>query len=101
MGPVNGGPLPACPFGVPTAVMPHTGQSAGANCTELPDVDEGCVNKELQMAGKPLGGWMPWNNCNQYTDNVALTCRKRCGSGPPPVPFPTPSPGPTPTPTPN
>jgi hypothetical protein len=96
MGPANGGPLPACPLGIPTAVVSHPGQSAGAKCTELPDVDEGCVNRELMMEGKPLGGWMPWNQCNSYVDEVTISCTKRCG----PAPVPLPGPGRTPTPTP-
>jgi RHS repeat-associated protein len=43
MGPAEGGPLPAWPFGIKTKLVDHTGQAAAATCAEVPDVDEQCV----------------------------------------------------------
>jgi RHS repeat-associated protein len=75
MGPANGGPLPACPSGTQTAI---TDQSARAvspgDCTDMPDVDEDCVNKALQI-GTPTGRWTPNNNCKSFDFNILDKCR--------------------------
>ena len=50
MGPAGGGPLPASPcYGTQTAVIAQNSNRPGTTCEEIPDVDEDCVNKELQL----------------------------------------------------
>lgn len=75
LGPANGGPLPACPLGVPTAITSHSGQSqqAGTTCTEIIDADEECVNNQLPI-GKRMGRWTPNRNCNTFADDVLDRC---------------------------
>lgn len=79
MGPANNGPLPACPIGVETAVVSHSGQSKepGTNCEVVPDVDEECVNRALEL-GRPTGEWSPVNQCNSFTDLVIQRCLPQC-----------------------
>ncbi|MEK6372270.1 MAG: RHS repeat-associated core domain-containing protein [Acidobacteriota bacterium] len=75
MGPAGDGPLPAWPFGVPTAVRDHRGQSqeSGTTCTEIRGVDEQCVNNAL-TGGCPTGPWATDNNCNTFVDQVLWRC---------------------------
>jgi RHS repeat-associated protein len=86
MGPADNGALPPCPIGVQTAVTNHKGQSqsSGTQCTEVKDVNEKCVNDELGV-GRPLGRWMPWNQCNSFADDVLRRC-KNCSPSPPSPP---------------
>lgn len=79
MGPANNGPLPACPIGVETAVVNHSGQSkeAGTHCVVVPNVDEECVNKLIEI-GRPTGRWSPINQCNSFADDVLTRCRPEC-----------------------
>jgi RHS repeat-associated protein len=76
MGPANNGPLPACPIGVDTAIVAHTGQSTdpGTSCREIPWVDQNCVNQQLEL-GRRTGRWTPFNQCNSFTRDVFNTCR--------------------------
>jgi RHS repeat-associated protein len=81
MGPADNGPLPACPMGVKTAIISHTGQAgrSGTDCQELPNVDEDCVNRKL-VVGTPSGRWTPRNQCNSFVNGVVDDCRMRnCG----------------------
>ncbi|HUP60795.1 MAG TPA: RHS repeat-associated core domain-containing protein, partial [Thermoanaerobaculia bacterium] len=75
LGPANGGPLPACPLGVPTAITNHAGQSqqAGTTCTEIKGVDETCVNNQIPI-GKKMGPWTPSNNCNNFAEQIFKKC---------------------------
>ncbi len=79
MGQANDGPLPACPFGVETAVVNHAGQSTepGTHCVVVPAADEECVNNLLTI-GRPTGGWSPINQCNSFSDGVLDTCHPQC-----------------------
>jgi hypothetical protein len=85
LGPANGGPMPACPYGVPTAITNHAGQSgwAGTQCTEVMSwVNETCVNNALPI-GKKMGPWTFSNNCNNFADDILKRC-KSCPSTPTP-----------------
>jgi RHS repeat-associated protein len=79
MGPANGGPLPACPLFTQTAVTDHSAEVISpGECTDVPGVDEDCVNKSLGV-GTPLGRWSPWNQCNSFANGVlekCSTCKK-------------------------
>jgi len=79
LGPANGGPLPACPVGVDTAITDHRGQSLfpGTVCTEITNVNEKCVNSKLPI-GKRMGTWGPTNNCNTFVDGVLNGCKPAC-----------------------
>ena len=82
MGPAQGGPLPTFPVGIRTKVTDHTGQAPCATCEEFLDVDEDCVNQELEI-GKNTGRWWPWNECNDFVDEILEKCHKKekCGQG--------------------
>jgi uncharacterized protein RhaS with RHS repeats len=84
MGPADNGPLPACPLGVDTAVVDHSGQSddPGTSCVEITWVEEECVDQQIADLGRSTGGWKPWNNCNTFVDDVFDQCRKKCFPGP-------------------
>jgi RHS repeat-associated protein len=79
----EGGNVPGnrsdCPF-TKTQVVSHRGQSdqSGANCTDLPNTDEACVNKFIGVdpngLGRPTGRISPWNNCQTWADSVAREC---------------------------
>ncbi|MBZ5722959.1 MAG: RHS repeat-associated core domain-containing protein, partial [Acidobacteriia bacterium] len=73
MGPVGGGPLPACPLYAQTQVRDHSSES-GADCQEIPNVDESCVNRELQI-GASTGRWTLTNQCNSFVYGVLYKCR--------------------------
>jgi RHS repeat-associated protein len=81
MGPAKPGPLPMCPFGIPTKIRDHTGESEGAECIDVPDVDEHCVNIILRTQPK-TGKWSLSNNCNTVADMIIAACKKRCNSAP-------------------
>ncbi|MBN2653814.1 MAG: RHS repeat-associated core domain-containing protein [Nitrospirae bacterium] len=75
MGPTNGGPLPAYPVGIKTEITDHTAQSEQSTCKKVSDVDEDCVNRELQI-GKATGKWLPGNNCNKFIYDIFFKCRR-------------------------
>jgi RHS repeat-associated protein len=79
MGPAGSGALPACPFGVQTAIVDHSGESSqpGTKCTDIPDEDEKCVNDSLNM-GQSTGAWGPFNNCNTFANGILKKCKKTC-----------------------
>jgi len=77
MGPFEDGPLPLNPIGIKTKITDHTGQSSNSNREEIDNVDEDCVNRELQV-GKYTGRWAPWNNCNTITNDILKKCKKKC-----------------------
>ncbi len=76
MGPAVGGPLPPYPVGIPTQITDHSGESTRSECTEIPEVDETCVDRELRL-GRSLGRWGPTNNCNSFVDRTVFNCIKR------------------------
>ncbi|HKV61519.1 MAG TPA: RHS repeat-associated core domain-containing protein [Candidatus Acidoferrum sp.] len=74
MGPANGGPLPAWPYGVPTQIDDHSKEPVSpGDCKDVPGADEACVNKALQI-GCPTGKWTFSNQCNSFADNVLTKC---------------------------
>ena len=75
MGPEGGGPLPAFPLGMRTSINNHSGQNAGADCQEISDVDEACVNRELQY--RYTGEWRLNNNCNTLAASIIRKCKKK------------------------
>lgn len=71
------------PF-VQTQVVDHTGESVrrpGTKCTEIPDVDEQCVNDEVftnsRGYGTTEGLWAPWNQSNTFSNGVLRKCKKK------------------------
>lgn len=73
MGPAQEGPLPAWPFGIDTKITDHSGEIT-ESCIEIHDIDESCVNQELQI-GKSTGKWGVGNNCNTFVENIINVCR--------------------------
>ena len=70
--------LPSNPLGTPTEINDETGDSKtskGVQCTEVPDADEACVNRALQI-GQKTGNWEPWNNCNTLANSILSKCSK-------------------------
>ena len=83
------------PFITPTYISDHSCETPDT-CTDLPphfNVDEDCVNRELNI-GTPLGGFDPFvNNCQQFTARVIKRCSKPGWPSPTPTP-PPPAPAP-------
>ena len=81
LGPAAGGvPGAGAPdaIGSPTTINDHSGQYAqpGASYFQVPDVDEGCVNR-LLVIGKPEGPFYPGlNDCHTFVSNMLDACRK-------------------------
>ncbi len=75
MGPAGSGPLPSHYYGIQTEVVPHNGQAASSYCGAVPDVDQDCVSRELQI-GKLTGPWSTRNNCNTFTWDVVEKCSR-------------------------
>ncbi|PTL81500.1 hypothetical protein [Vitiosangium sp. GDMCC 1.1324] len=88
MGPADGG-VPGnrmdSPYVTQTRVNDHSGQGQrpGSICERVADVDEACVNRELEM-GKPLGAWTPINQCQTFAAEV----QERCSTKVQPLPDP-------------
>ncbi len=63
------------PFVTQTSVNDHSGQGdrPGSTCTQVPNVDEACVNRELEL-GKRTGRWTPLNQCQSYVSDVLEKC---------------------------
>jgi RHS repeat-associated protein len=75
-------------YGNSTAVVDHGGEAdnrPGAECDEVPDVDERCVDGQLEMNkaypdtgtvyGRNLGDWTPiTNTCQNFVDDVLSAC---------------------------
>lgn len=74
------------PFIVPTQLNDHTGRGerSDSKCTRVENVDEACVNRELEQLGKPLGIWTPTNQCQVYAASVL----EQCSTKPPSTPEP-------------
>lgn len=64
------------PFVTKVKVKDHFGQSSqeGAMCQTMNNVDEACVNRELEI-GKNLGTWNPYNQCQSFAWSVVTKCR--------------------------
>lgn len=73
-----------------TYTKDHRGQSSepGASCTPVPDVDEQCVNRELQL-GRYLGRWHPMNQCQSFAQEVIEKCTNN-GMNKPYIGYPKP-----------
>jgi hypothetical protein len=60
--------------GDPTSVNDHRGEGAqGASCAVVADVDEACVEKELEI-GRDAGPWTPMNQCQTFAADVLEKC---------------------------
>ncbi len=54
----------------PVQITDHSSRNkAGAECKEVPNVDEAKVNDQLKI-GEPLGNWLPWNQCQSFASEV-------------------------------
>jgi hypothetical protein len=78
--------------GCRTQVVADPGRylETGSNCEPAFDVDEACVDREIQTSGgfgQPTGRWIPpFNTCYTFVDNTMEKCRRRkC----PPVDIPS------------
>jgi hypothetical protein len=68
--------LPSNPLGTPTEINDESGDSKSVpktQCTEIPDANEACVNRELEI-GKKTGNWGVNNNCNSMAQNILAKC---------------------------
>ena len=63
------------PWITKTYVSDHSCETGGS-CTTMPDVDESCVNKELEI-GRYLGRFGVTNNCQSFAIQTLSKCRKR------------------------
>jgi len=62
--------------GMPVQIIDHS-KDVPAQCTPQPDVDEQCVNDELEI-GKPVGRFLPpLNQCQSFAYSVLDRCRKQ------------------------
>ena len=77
MGPAGGGGFPSNPFGGPTEMRDHRGEFNGTDCVPICDVDEKCVDQELEI-GKSTGKWSLSNNCNTIANDIVKKCKKPC-----------------------
>jgi hypothetical protein len=86
MGPADGG-VPGermdSPVAAQTRINDHTGRGnlPGSTCERVADVDEACVNRELEQ-GMPLGAWTPINQCQVFAGEVL----EQCSTKVPPLP---------------
>jgi hypothetical protein len=60
--------------GMPVYVSDHSCDKA-ETCTDYPEMDEACVNNELEV-GKQIGRFSPLNNCQSYVYDVFQKCSK-------------------------
>jgi RHS repeat-associated protein len=75
-GTVPGQNAPADLPGIKVAVVDHTGESKAPNasCSEIPNEDEDCVDKELRL-GTPEGRFVPGvNDCGTFASRVLNKC---------------------------
>jgi RHS repeat-associated protein len=76
LGPAVGDMAGGMPYITETAITDHSNRKG--ICQKLPsDVDEGCVNNELQK-NKAMGKWTSFNNCWTLVNNIVEKCRNRC-----------------------
>lgn len=85
----------SCPYIAKTEITNHSGQSSdpNASCETIANVDEGCVNRLLEV-GQAQGPWaFGFNDCWTFADRVILACRTGLPSiGPSPPEFYGPTP---------
>ncbi len=63
--------------GEPTTINDHSGASAlpGAECEEVHDINEDCVNKRLRIGSyKGPFGVPPTNNCQTFAKDILEAC---------------------------
>lgn len=76
LGPADGDMAGGMPYITDTAIVNH--EDRKGVCPKLPsDLDEACVNKELQI-NKAMGKWTSVNNCWTLVNNIVAKCRNRC-----------------------
>jgi uncharacterized protein RhaS with RHS repeats len=70
-------------------VVTHVGESEtrpGTSCTEIPDVDEQCVNDYLwtdsRGYGATAGAITPTNNCQSWANDALDDCKPKCDPEP-------------------
>jgi hypothetical protein len=56
-------------------VADESSSESGADGQEIPNVDESCVNRELEV-GASTGRWTPSNQRNSYVKGILWKCRK-------------------------
>lgn len=60
------------PYATLVYIIDHSLQEA-KSCKEIKDIDEDCVNAELDI-GKPLGRFNLFNNCQSFVTRVLKKC---------------------------
>jgi hypothetical protein len=61
-------------YGMPVYIRDHSKDMA-TSCTPMKNVDEQCVNDQLQI-GKPAGRFLPpLNQCQSFAYGVVNACR--------------------------
>lgn len=60
------------PLALKVYIIDHSNQTP-LSCKEKLDIDEDCVNAELDL-GKPLGYFSPTNNCQVFTRKIIKKC---------------------------
>lgn len=68
------------PWVTPVVVSDHSCEPS-ENCETFPDVDEGCVNRELTI-GRSLGRFGMTNNCQTFAWQVLTKCSKNKNPSP-------------------
>jgi len=71
MGLANG----ACCLGVDWQKHDGRHRDPAADCQQIPDVDESCVNS-LLASGESLGNFTPWNTCEDAARNALNYCTR-------------------------
>jgi hypothetical protein len=60
------------PYATLVYVVDHS-EYIAKSCVEVKDIDEDCVNEELDL-GKPLGSFSLLNNCQSFVEIVLKKC---------------------------
>ena len=64
--------------GDPVQTCDHSQRDmTGASCETLDNVNEDIVN-DLIKPGRPLGRWLPWNQCQSFARDVINDARTGC-----------------------
>jgi hypothetical protein len=61
-----------------TEIVNHQGEghAPGAKCQPVPNEDEACVNRQLEL-GKQTGTWTPTNQCQTFAAGVLEKCKTK------------------------
>ena len=60
--------------GMPVYISDHSCDKA-ESCEDFPEIDEDCVNKELEI-GRRIGRFHPLNNCQSYVGDIFQKCSR-------------------------